>query len=286
MQGLSVTEFNVVQNALSFAIASMFGTTLFFLVVRSDVARIYRSAIATGAMVTGVAGYHYVRIASAWSASWKYNGDFYVPSGVLFSDIFRYVDWLVTVPLICVTLVLALNLPQKARASMMPKLIAATVSMCTIGYIGEMAGDLFYKAMAGLVACIPFIFIVSVLFGELDAHTRGQTKAVRAALARSRLWLVISWFFYPAVYFFSLLGFDGSTVRVILEVGYTLADVSAKCIYGLTVYWLIREKMHSAGEDVEDIRRVRVIESVAVPVTLAPPPVVEEAAIAAARGMK
>ena len=273
MTSLSIAEFTLVSNAIGLAIVCMFGTTLYFVLSRSDVARTYRPAVTTSALVTFIAGIMYLQIWSDWRVGHQLRGALYVPSTTMpFNDIYRYVDWMLTVPLLCASLILSLNLPDKDRRSLMPRLTVAAAMMIALGYVGEMTGDTFWKFMLGTVSCMPFFYIISVLWDGLDKAVRGQPSNVRHAMARARLVLFVSWLFYPSVYFFSLLGFTDSLSKVILEVGYSVSDIAAKCGYGLTVFAIVREKMKDSGEEAEAITRVFVVGSVPVPVRLAPPP--------------
>jgi bacteriorhodopsin len=273
LTSLSIAEFTLVSNAIGFAIVCMFGTTLYFMMSRSDVARPYRPAVTTSALVTFIAGIIYLQIWSDWKAGHQLRGELYVPSASMpFTDIYRYVDWMLTVPLLCASLILSLNLPDKDRKSLMPKLTVSAAMMIVLGYAGEVTGDTFSKFMLGTMSGLPFFYIISVLWGGLDKAVRGQATPVRQAMARARLVLFVSWLFYPTVYFFSLLGFTDSLSKVVLEVGYSAADIAAKCGYGLTVFAIVREKMKASGEDVDAVTRVSVVGSVPVPVMLAPPP--------------
>ena len=55
-------------------------------------------------MVVGIAGYHYFRIFGSWEAAYVLEGGAYVASGTPFNDAYRYMDWLLTVPLLVVEL--------------------------------------------------------------------------------------------------------------------------------------------------------------------------------------
>jgi bacteriorhodopsin len=67
------------------------------------------------AIVVFVAGYHYFRIFGSWEAAYQISSDglSYLPTGQPFNDAYRYVDWLITVPLLMVELVLVLALSRE-----------------------------------------------------------------------------------------------------------------------------------------------------------------------------
>ena len=93
----------LVYNALSFATAVMLGAFVYFLTQINSVDKKYRPGIASAAVVVGIAGYHYFRIFSAWS------------QGVV-NEGYRYADWLITVPILVVELLIVLGLTKIERA--------------------------------------------------------------------------------------------------------------------------------------------------------------------------
>ena len=68
-------------------------------------------------------------------------------------------------------------------------------------------------------------------------------------LTNTRLLLLATWGFYPLAYAAPMLGLSGATALVALQVGYSLADIAAKCGYGLMVYNIARAKMAAEGVD-------------------------------------
>ena len=92
----------LVYNALSFGTAVMLGAFVYFLTQISSVAKKYRSSVAASAVVVGIAGYHYYRIWSGWSAGEVNEG-------------YRYADWLITVPLLIVELLIVLGTSAERR---------------------------------------------------------------------------------------------------------------------------------------------------------------------------
>ena len=90
--------------------AAMGAATLFFWLNRSAVAPVYRLALTITGLVTAIATYHYVRIFNSWEGAFTIVGEIARPSGVHFNDGYRYVDWLLTVPLLLVELLLVMRL--------------------------------------------------------------------------------------------------------------------------------------------------------------------------------
>ena len=66
-------------------------------------------------------------------------------TGTPFTDAYRYVDWLLTVPLLLVELILVMKLPQEETVSLGWKLGVASALMVCLGYPGEIQEDLYVR---------------------------------------------------------------------------------------------------------------------------------------------
>ncbi|CAE8616455.1 unnamed protein product [Polarella glacialis] len=140
--GFSYAEWNATYNALSFGIAAMGSATIFFWLQLPNVTKNYRTALTITGIVTLIATYHYIRIFNSWSEAFtvasKDGGDYTVKlTGAPFNDGYRYVDWLLTVPLLLIELILVMKLPQAETVSLSWKLGLASALMVALGYPGE-----------------------------------------------------------------------------------------------------------------------------------------------------
>jgi len=102
---LTGNEYLLVYNVFSLVVASMFAAFVYFLFNLNQVDKRYRSAVLISAIVVGIAGYHYFRIFSGWA------------DGV-FNEGYRYADWLLTVPLLIIELLVVLVLAADKRRPM------------------------------------------------------------------------------------------------------------------------------------------------------------------------
>lgn len=91
----------------------MFAAALFFFNAQNQVDQPYRLALLVSAIVVSIAGYHYFRIFNSWDAAYILKDGTYSPTGAPFNDAYRYLDWLLTVPLLLVEAVAVLALPSK-----------------------------------------------------------------------------------------------------------------------------------------------------------------------------
>jgi len=236
VQSLTPSQFNLIYNAFSFAIAAMFSSALFFFSVRTQVGQKYQIALLVSAIVVSIAGYHYFRIFNSWDAAYSLQDGVYTLTGVPFNDAYRYVDWLLTVPLLLVEAVAVLALPIKESRPLLTKLALASIVMIATGYPGEISDNLNTRIIWGTVSTIPFAYILYVLWVELSKSLVRQSPAVQTLVRNMRLLLLFSWGVYPIAYLLPMLGIVGTTATVGVQLGYTIADVLAKPLFGLLVF--------------------------------------------------
>jgi len=230
----------------------MLATTIYTLVAQSRVLPKYRVALVMSSMVTFIAAYHYFRIFNSFEDS--SNGDA-VMIGVgkgAFNEAYRYVDWILTVPLLLVEVVAVLALAKAASTSLIQRLVPASAAMIALGYPGEISSDNGTKTLYGVLSTIPFLYILYVLFVELSKSLDRQPEGVAATVGRLRLLLIATWGVYPISYLLPLLGQDINDPNLFMwrQVGYTVADVLAKCVFGLTIFKIAR--MKSVAEGMKD----------------------------------
>lgn len=248
MDTLTAGQYELVYNALSFTIATMGAATLFFWFGRSQVAPAYRTAITLTGLVTAIALYHYIRITESWAAAFEYADGSVVASGVPFNDAYRYVDWLLTVPLLLVELILVMRLSAAETWSKGVRLGALAAIMIVLGYPGEIATSAGTRWLWWVLAMIPFVWIVYELFVGLKDSISAQPENVRGLVNGARWLTVVSWSFYPIVFVFPMIGLTGGTAEVAVQVGYTVADIVAKAVFGVVIYMIaMRKSQHEAA---------------------------------------
>lgn len=200
------------------------------------------------AMVCGIAAYHYFRIFDNFKASYPPGATVsavHVLSNVEFNEAYRYVDWLLTVPLLLVETVAVMALGKAAQKSLLVKLVPASALMILLGYPGEISTSTGTRALFGALSTIPFIYLLYVLFVELSKSLGRQPVEVVHTIKMLRISLVGLWGVYPIAYLFPIFGgsfFGGSDGFVLRQAGYSLADIFAKAAYGLAIYKIARVK--------------------------------------------
>lgn len=251
MLKLDSNQWNLVYNVFSFGLISMLATTVYTLVSQQRVLAKYRSALVMSSMVTFIAGYHYMRIINSFTES---STDMTVNiSGAQgsFNEAYRYVDWLLTVPLLLVEVIAVLALAKSVSRSLIMRLVPASAAMIALGYPGEISSDQGTQVLYGVLSTIPFLYILYVLFVELGKSLDNQPEGVAATIGRLRLLLVATWGVYPISYILGMgEGMASAQQFVGVQVGYTIADILAKCVFGLTIFKIAR--MKSAAEGMKD----------------------------------
>merc|ERR1719188_2616668 len=122
-------------------------------------------------------------------------------------------DWLLTVPMLLMEIVLTMNLSPAESKSKCTTLGFAAAVMIILGYPGELIvqGDLGSRWKFWGLAMIPFLYIVYELLIGLAAARNSETdNSVKELIFRAQWVTVISWLTYPVVYIFPMIGFSGS----------------------------------------------------------------------------
>jgi bacteriorhodopsin len=193
------------------------------------------------ALVVFIAGYHYFRIFNSWDAAYKLSdAGTYVPTGIPFNHAYRYVDWILTVPLLMVELVLVLGLSRKETSSLLFKLVVASFFMIALGYPGEidkLSNSVFsVRGLWGTLSTVFFAYILFTLISQIRAAMQRTTPEIAVLLRNTGLLTLFTWGFYPIAFMGPFYGLTGGSAEVFLQSGYSLADIFAKCGYGLMIY--------------------------------------------------
>ena len=255
MLQLSSGQWSSLYNMFSFGLISMLACTVYTLVAQNRVLPKYKAALVMSSMVTFIAGYHYFRIFNSFESSSMKNAVTIGTSQGSFNEAYRYVDWILTVPLLLVEVIAVLALAKEASKSLMQRLVVASSAMIILGYPGEISSNNGTKLTYFILSMIPFIYILYVLFVELSKSLDRQPAGVGQAVGQLRILLLVTWMVYPISYLIPMLSSNPSMEQMASlftyrQIGYTIADVLAKCVFGLVVFRIARLK--SAAEGMAD----------------------------------
>lgn len=212
---------------ISFWLISMalVASTAFFFLERDRAAGKWKTSLTVSGLVTLVAAVHYF-----------YMRDIWVSTGAT-PTVYRYIDWLITVPLLMVEFYLILAAVTKVPGGVFWRLIIGTFVMLIGGYVGE-AG---YVAVmpAFIVGMIGWAYILyEVFMGEASKINAAEApESVQSAFKLMRLIVTFGWAIYPIGYFVGyLMGQDPSNSSAALNLIYNLADVLNKIAFGVIIW--------------------------------------------------
>jgi bacteriorhodopsin len=199
-------------------------------------------------LVTFIALYHYFRIYESWTGAYGItDGALVASTAGVFNNAYRYVDWLLTVPLLLVELILVMGLTKALTISKSVRLGALAAIMVILGYPGEVSAEAGTRWLWWSLSMIPFLWIVFELFVGLKASIASQPEGVRGLVNGARWLVIISWAFYPIVFVFPMIGLTGGTASAAVEIGYSIADVVAKAVFGILIYMIAVGKSEAEG---------------------------------------
>merc|ERR1712137_1081726 len=211
-------------------------------------------------LVTFIAAYHYIRIFNSWVEAYTYSAGTVVDgalemkaptlSGVPFNDAYRYMDWLLTVPLLLIEILLVMNLSPEEYNSKAWTLGLGSALMIVSGYYGELVvtGDLTPRWVCWFVSMAFFLYIVYELLVGLSAATNSEADGtIKGKIQTAQIMTVISWCTYPVVYLFPMLGINAATSVVSIQIGYCASDIISKCGVGLLIYQITYAKSSKEG---------------------------------------
>lgn len=212
--------------------------TLYFLIERNSLAPEYRSTATVAALVTFVAAIHYYFMKQAVGESGLLSEIDGFPTEI------RYIDWLVTTPLLLIKFPLLLGLKSGKGRSLLTKLVIADIIMIIGGYIGEssinLAGGFTQIGLwAYVVGCIAWFYIIYLLFTNVTKAAEDKPAPIRKALLQMRLFILIGWAIYPVGYAVTLFA-PGIEVQLVRELIYNFADLINKVGFGLIAFFAVK----------------------------------------------
>ena len=212
---------------ISFWIISMalIAATAFFFLERDRVSPKWKTSLTVSGLVTLVAAVHYFYMREVW-----------VTTGST-PTVFRYIDWLITVPLLMIEFYLILAAITKVQGGIFWRLIIGTLVMLIGGYLGEAQ----YLAVwpAFIIGMLGWAFILYEIFlgqaGKISAAN--APPAVQSAFNTMRLIVTFGWAIYPVGYYYGYLtGSSPADSANALNIIYNAADVLNKIAFGLIIW--------------------------------------------------
>ena len=203
---------------------AMMAAAVFFFLSMNSVDKKWRTSLLVSGLITFIAAVHYWYMRDYWAS----NGES--------PTFFRYVDWILTVPLMCVEFYLILKVAG-AKKSLMWRLIFLSVVMLITGYMGEVI----YRDSAwlwGLISGLAyFVIVYDIWLGDAKKLAVEAGGAVLNAHKTLCWFVLVGWAIYPLGYMAGTPGwYDGIFGGLSMDVIYNIGDAINKIGFGLVIY--------------------------------------------------
>ena len=207
---------------------AMFAATVFFFVERSSVSDEWKLSMTVSGLITLIAAVHYYYMRDVWVTSYTSPTEF------------RYIDWILTVPLMCVEFYLL----TKTGLS---KMVSASIVMLVAGYLGEASVCSVFgthsPAVWGLISGLAYFYIVNEVYqGDVAKAAKKAGKNIQNANSLLLKFVVIGWSIYPLGYLIGTA--DGQWYSFLADLVnsdtrdliYNVGDAVNKIGFGLVVW--------------------------------------------------
>jgi bacteriorhodopsin len=203
---------------------AMMAASAFFFLSLNQFDKKWRMSVLVSGLITFIAAVHYFYMRDYW-ASFNESPTF-----------FRYVDWVLTVPLMCVEFYLILKVAG-AKTNLLWKMIILSIVMLVTGYIGEAV----YKGSAaiwGLISGIAYFWIVyEIWLGEASKLAKNAGGHILSAHKILCWFVLVGWAIYPLGYMMGTSGwYNGIIPSGNIDVAYNIADAINKIGFGLVIF--------------------------------------------------
>ena len=244
---LTVNQFNLVANVFSTMIGALGLATAFFFLQRNEVTARYRVVFTLLGLVAMMGTYNYFRLYESWQAAFVVGNGVVQATAHVFDDVMRYPDWLVTLPLLLVAIVLTLDIPERQARLRNNVLRMLAIEMVVLAYPGQVAANPEDRWLWWGVSMVPFALIVFQLFVSLGKTLNEQSDETRRLVGFARTVTVLALVFDRLVYVVPMLGLDnGPTILLGTQVGFAIADLGLKVVCGAFLYTAVVKRMQTA----------------------------------------
>ena len=235
----------ITQSTFFMVFMAMAAAALFIFLERPTVPQRFHSVMAVSVVILGIAATNYFYMFNVYRDGLA-RGDNHFPT------VFRYIDWLLTTPLLLLEFPLLLGIGARG-AAFMRRLIILDLVMIASGYFGELyLGNAPIHWGMFLLGCIAWLAILVLMFNALQQLPPSVGPAMRGALRVLNLFFLVGWAIYPLGYFAPILELP----LEVRELVYNLADAVNKIGPALAIYvaarGTAREEQEAAYADAEE----------------------------------
>ncbi|TCK68674.1 bacteriorhodopsin-like protein [Winogradskyella wandonensis] len=243
-EGYSEVAYQFTSHILTLGYAVMLAGLLYFILTIKNVDKKYRMSNILSAVVMVSAFLLLYAQANNWSNSFSFDlskGRYFLnPEGDLFNNGYRYLNWLIDVPMLLFQILFVVSLTKSKFSSIRNQFWFSGAMMIITGYIGQFNEVTNTTAFFvwGAISTIFFFHILYLMHKVIKEGKEGIPKKGQRILSQIWVLFLVSWFLYPGAYLMPYLaGFDGyfysESGVMARQLTYTIADVSSKVIYGV-----------------------------------------------------
>lgn len=213
--------------------AAMLAATVFFFIERDNVNGKWKTSLTVAGLICGIAFWHYLYMRGVW-----------VDTGAT-PTVFRYIDWLLTVPLQMIEFYLILAACTAVAGSLFRKLLFGSLVMLIGGFLGEAGVMAVWPAF--IIGMAGWLYMIYELYlGEGKSAVSTASVAVNSAYKAMMAIIVFGWAIYPAGYFAGYLMGGEGVYASNLNIIYNLADFVNKILFGLIIWHVAVKESQSA----------------------------------------
>lgn len=203
---------------------AMMAASAFFFLSLNQFDKKWRTSVLVSGLITFIAAVHYFYMKEYWAE---------VGESPTF---FRYVDWILTVPLMCLEFYLILKVAG-AKTNLLWKMVVLSVIMLVTGYLGETVYANQAALWGGISGLAYFVIVYEIWLGSAAKLAKNAGGNVLAAHKILCWFVLVGWAIYPLGY---MLGTDGWYTSILgkgsVDIAYNIADAINKIGFGLVIY--------------------------------------------------
>lgn len=244
----STTEHAMVGHLLAVALGAHLVGFVYFLYARERIAPRYRTATVLSMAVMVASGYLFYRLGQSWDLAFEQDGAAMVATGNRFDGGLRYVNWLVTVPVLLCQVLYAFDLPRSRVLRLRAVLVLGGLTMVLTGYVGQfrLGRDDTWALGWGTVSTVPFVVLLVTLVPLLRSQAR-LLPAEAGTTMRHLVWVFLFfWGLYPLAYLVPVAAATAEAV-VLSQALFTAADIGSKVLYGVLLAKVLRLRSAADG---------------------------------------
>ncbi len=259
-QGLSEMAYQMVAHVLTLGYAVMLAGLFYFILTIKNVAPKYRVSSVLSVVVMVSAFLLLYAQSQNWTSSFVFNvekGRYFLGDGAdLFNNGYRYLNWLIDVPMLLFQILFVVSLTRSNFASIRNQFWFSGAAMIITGYIGQYyeVTNIGMFAFWGAISTVFFIHILILMRRVISEGKEGIPAKAQKTLGSIWVLFLFAWMLYPGAYLMPHLlgiGAEGGLFNeagvVARQITYTIADVSSKVIYGVLLTVVARSRSLEEG---------------------------------------